>query len=76
MTDDLTPDKLQKLADLLCDKGLEFWGFHHTWGSVEKDMPAGYFTMAELCADYELATVLHSVGELDAYMPPDDENDQ
>jgi hypothetical protein len=70
---ELTPAELQKLADLLCDKGLDFWGFHNVWGSVQKNLPDGYSTMAELCCDYELAETLHSVGMLDAYMPSDDD---
>lgn len=73
MTDNFTPSQLQRFADLLTDKGLEFWGFHNVWGSVQKDMPDGYSTMSELCAAYELAETLHSVGELDAYLPEDDD---
>lgn len=73
MTENFTPSQLQRFADLLTDKGLEFWGFHNVWASVEKHMPDGYTTMPELCAAYELAQTLHSVGELDAYLPEDED---
>lgn len=68
-----TPALMQKLADLLCDKGLEFWGFHQVMGSVEKELPAGYHTVLDFLVDYAMALDLFSTGHLDKYMPPDDD---
>lgn len=73
VNDNFTPAQLQKFADLLTDKGLDFWGFHNVWGSVEKHMPEGYTSMLELCTAYELAETLSMHGELDAYLPEDDD---
>jgi hypothetical protein len=68
-----TPALMQKLADLLCDKGLEFWGFHNVIGSVEKHLPEGYHSLLDFLVDYAMALDLFSTGDLDKYMPPDDE---
>lgn len=74
MTLNLTPEKLQNLADLLRTPVLDRTGFHDMYCWLQKDVAElGYTSVSEFALDYELAETLHSVGELDAYLPEDDD---
>ena len=74
MTLNLTPEKLQKLADLLRDPVLDRTGFHDIYCWLQKDVhELGYTSVSEFVLDYELADDLHSHDLLDAFVPPEDD---
>lgn len=69
---ELSPVLMQKLADLLTDPGLDFWGFHCVIASVQKDLPDGYCDLLDFLTDYSLAIDLLDSGQLDDYLPLDE----
>jgi hypothetical protein len=74
--DDVTPERLQKLADLLSNRVLDRTGFHETFHWLQKDVTElGYSTVAEFVEDYEWASTLADAGMLDDYLPASDEPD-
>ena len=70
MTPNLTPEKLQKLADLLRTPVLDRTGFHEMYCWLQKDIhELGYTSVSEFVLDYELADDLYTHGLLDDYLP-------
>lgn len=69
---EISPVLMQKLADLLTDRGLDFWGFHGVIGSVQKNLPDGYFSLLDFLVDYAMAVDLLDGGFLDKYLPEDE----
>jgi hypothetical protein len=77
MTMNLTPEKLQKLADLLYTPVLDRTGFHDMFDWLLKDVhELGYGSVSDFVLDYELASGMRDVDLLDEYLPPNDEDDQ